>query len=475
VAAQQHTSADHDQPERYGGDGLDFDRDRLTLRFENRGLERGFQVDLGSRLGLQLRLGLVLATLLWIASGMLLVLIYAVDPVSMALAVAIPLAFILGGIWILPRLESWDAQQIVNGIINLSGGLSMIYISTRVAPVPELLGTVLILNAIFAFSVVRMGFVIGLAAGLPVLIWIGALAWIGTYSEIGWFTVFLVASGLGAAAFGAYMLESSARARFLQRQDLADQGEALAREKAKSDRLLHSMLPTSIADRLRDEPRVIADAIPDATVVFADLVGFTPIGSEMAPADLVNVLNELFGRFDELAVEHGLEKIKTIGDGYMAVAGVPLPVEDHADRAVNFGLGIHRVTDELAAELQMPLELRVGIHSGPLVAGVIGRDKLAYDLWGDTVNVASRMESQGMPGRIQVSEVTAQRLTAGVSLEPRGTIEVRGRGPMRVLLVSLPEDEAAELPVPESAAESAAEPAESADLAGSAETAEVHG
>jgi class 3 adenylate cyclase len=320
-----------------------------------------------------------------------------------------------------------------------------------------------------------MGFVIGLAAGLPVLIWIGALAWIGTYSEIGWFTVFLVASGLGAAAFGAYMLESSARARFLQRQDLADQGEALAREKAKSDRLLHSMLPTSIADRLRDEPRVIADAIPDATVVFADLVGFTPIGSEMAPADLVNVLNELFGRFDELAVEHGLEKIKTIGDGYMAVAGVPLPVEDHADRAVNFGLGIHRVTDELAAELQMPLELRVGIHSGPLVAGVIGRDKLAYDLWGDTVNVASRMESQGMPGRIQVSEVTAQRLTAGVSLEPRGTIEVRGRGPMRVLLVSLPEDEAAELPVPESAAESAAEPAESADLAGSAETAEVPG
>jgi class 3 adenylate cyclase len=159
----------------------------------------------------------------------------------------------------------------------------------------------------------------------------------------------------------------------------------------------------------------------------------------------------------------------------MAVAGVPLPVEDHANRAVNFGLGIHRVTDELAAELQMPLELRVGIHSGPLVAGVIGRDKLAYDLWGDTVNVASRMESQGMPGRIQVSEVTAQRLTAGVSLEPRGTIEVRGRGPMRVLLVSLPEDEAAELPVPESAAESAAEPAESADLAGSAETAEVHG
>jgi class 3 adenylate cyclase len=248
------------------------------------------------------------------------------------------------------------------------------------------------------------------------------------------------------------MLESSSRARFLQRQDLADQGDALAREKAKSDRLLHTMLPATIADRLRDQPTtVIADAIPEASVLFADLVGFTPIGSQMAPAKLVSVLNELFGRFDELAARHGLEKIKTIGDGYMAVAGVPLPVEDHADRTVRFALDLLEATDALAAELEMPLEIRVGIHSGPLVAGVIGRDKLAYDLWGDTVNVASRMESQGMPGRIQVSEVTAQKLTAGVGLEPRGTIEVRGRGPMRVLLVSQPDEAPAELPVGETA------------------------
>ena len=465
MADQHHTAEAHDQPERYGGDGLDFDRDRLTLRFENRELERAFQIDLGSRLILQLRLGLLLAGGLWITAGLLLTLIYAVDPVTMALAVSVPIAIVLGGIAIMPRFQSWDAQQIVNGLINLSGGLSMIFISTRVAQVPEMLGTVLILNSIFAFSVVRIGFVVGLAAGLPVLIWLGALAWIGAYSEIGWFTVFLVASGLGAAAFGAYMLESSSRARFLQRQDLADQGQALAREKAKSDRLLHTMLPASIADRLRDEQQVIADAFADATVIFADLVGFTPIGSEMAPADLVTVLNRLFGRFDELAAHHGLEKIKTIGDGYMAVGGVPLPVEDHADRAVRFALDIHRITDELAVELGMPLRLRVGIHSGPLVAGVIGRDKLAYDLWGDTVNVASRMESQGLPGRVQISEVTAQRLTTSVGLEPRGTIEVRGRGPMRVLLVSEPEDSSADLPAspiaPAAYAAEAVEPARS--------------
>jgi len=441
----------HDQPDRYGGDELDFNRDRLTLRFESRELERAFQLDLGSRLLLQHRVGLGLAAGLWVAAGLLLVLIYGVDTVAIAQAVSVPLAFVVGGMAVIDRLQSWDAQQVVNGVVNLVGGLAMVFISTRVADVPELLGTVLILNAIFAFSVVRMGFVIGLAAEMPVLIWLGALAWIGTYPEIGWFTVFLVASGMGVAAFGAYMLESSARARFLQRQILAGQREALAREMAKSDRLLHSMLPASIADRLRDEPRVIADAFPEATVVFSDIVGFTPIGSQMSPNELVSVLNELFGRFDELAARHGLEKIKTMGDGYLAVAGVPLPVPDHADRAVRFGLDVLRATEALATERDLPLRLRVGIHSGPLVAGVIGRDKLAYDLWGDTVNVASRMESQGLPDRVQISEATAQLLSAEVSLEARGTIEVRGRGPMRVLLVGAGAPAAAELPPAEPA------------------------
>jgi class 3 adenylate cyclase len=451
--AEQEPAALHDQPERYGGEGLDFDRDRMTLRFENTELERAFQIDLGSRMLLQHRVGLSLGISLWVTAGFLLVLMYETDPVAVGLAVMVPLAFLIGGLAIVDRLVTWDAQQVVNAVINLVGGLSMILITTRVAGVPELLGTVLILNAIFAFSVVRMGFVIGLAAELPVLLWLASLAWIGTYPEIGWFTVFLVASGLGVAAFGAYMLESSARARFLQRQDLAREREAVAREKAKSDQLLHTMLPATIADRLRDRPtESIADAFSEATVVFSDIVGFTPIGSDMAPGELVDVLNDLFGRFDVLAARNGLEKIKTMGDGYMAVAGVPVPIEDHADRAVRFGLEIQQATEELGGELGMPLLVRVGIHTGPLVAGVIGRDKLAYDLWGDTVNVASRMESQGLPGRVQVSEATAQRLTTEVGLEPRGTIEVRGRGPMRVLLVSLPEPATTVLPADSTAA-----------------------
>lgn len=429
-------ATEHDRPETYGGDGLDLTRDRLTLRFESPALERQFQLDLGARLRFQLQGGLLLGLSLWVTAAALLPFMYGTDPATLALAVSIPIVVLVGAMIAIRRVRSWDAQQVVNGITNFVGGLSMIYVSTTVVGAPELLPAALTLNAIFAFSVVRMGFVTGLAAQLPVLIWLGALAWIGEYPEIGWFGVFLVASAMGVAAFGAYMLESSSRARFLQQQTLEEQREALAREIQKSDALLHTMLPPSVADRLRDQPGVIADAIDEATVIFSDIVGFTPIGSAMAPTAVVSVLNELFGRFDALAAELGLEKIKTIGDGYMAVAGAPLPVVDHADRAVRFGLALVKTTEALGAEVGVPLHLRVGIHTGPLVAGVIGRDKLAYDLWGDTVNVASRMESQGLPGRVQISGATAERLRTDVALEPRGTIEVRGRGPMRVLLVA---------------------------------------
>lgn len=432
-------ATEHDRPEHYGGDGLDLARDRLTLRFESHELERQFQLDLGERLMFQLQGGLLLGLSLWVTAAALLPFMYGTDPATLALAVSIPIVVLVGAMIAIRRVRSWDAQQVVNGITNFVGGLSMIYVSTTVVGIPELLPAALTLNAIFAFSVVRMGFVTGLAAQLPVLIWLGALAWIGEYPEIGWFGVFIVASAMGVAAFGAYMLESSSRARFLQRQTLEDQRGALAREIQKSDALLRAMLPASVADRLRDQRGVIADAIDEATVIFSDIVGFTTIGSGMAPAAVVSVLNELFGRFDTLAAEHGLEKIKTIGDGYMAVAGAPLPVADHADRAVRFGLALVKTTETLGAEVGVPLRLRVGIHSGPLVAGVIGRDKLAYDLWGDTVNVASRMESQGLPGRVQISAATAERLTADVALEPRGTIDVRGRGPMRVLLVAAEE------------------------------------
>jgi class 3 adenylate cyclase len=171
------------------------------------------------------------------------------------------------------------------------------------------------------------------------------------------------------------------------------------------------------------------------TVLFADIVGFTGISGRMGPEETVSMLNELFSRFDELATRHGLEKIKTIGDAYMAVAGAPEAAPDHERRAIAMGLDMLGVVAGFAASEGRPLGLRVGVNSGPVVAGVIGRMKFSYDLWGDTVNVASRMESQGIEGAIQVTEATMRALGEGLAAEPRGEIDVRGKGPMRTFLI----------------------------------------
>jgi adenylate cyclase len=164
-------------------------------------------------------------------------------------------------------------------------------------------------------------------------------------------------------------------------------------------------------------------------------VGFTPLASRMAPDDLVALLDDLFGRFDELASRHGLEKIKTIGDAYMAVAGTTGVREDDAKRTVAMGLGMLAAVDQFRDEVDLPLALRVGVHTGPVIAGVLGNVRLSYDLWGDTVNVASRMESHGVPGAVQITEATAKALNGAFDLEAVGVIEVRGKGPMPTFLV----------------------------------------
>jgi class 3 adenylate cyclase len=420
---------------RYAREGIDTARVRLALRFKDRGLERRFQVDLARRLLLQQRLGLALAVGLWSMAVVLFPLVYPVDRSVFVVSVLPPVSAELLGIVLVGRVRTWRAQQVVEAGVNVVGGLAMVVITTIVVDLPALLAPSLLLNAIFAFGVVRMGWVAGVAAAIPPLVWMAVLAASGGYVGIDWFTVFVVASGTGVSAFGAWMLEASSRVRWLQERALQDQGRRLASEMAKSDDLLRNMLPSSVVARLRDAPGVIADGVAETSVLFADLVGFTRIGSTLSPADLVSALNELFGRLDELAARHGLEKIKTIGDGYMAVAGLPEPVADHADRAVGFGLALIRATEAVGRARQLPLVMRVGINSGPLVAGVIGRSRLAYDLWGDTVNLASRMESHGLPGRVQVSEATARLLPPARKLERRGTIEVRGHEPMAVLLV----------------------------------------
>ncbi len=199
-------------------------------------------------------------------------------------------------------------------------------------------------------------------------------------------------------------------------------------ETAKFERLLLSILPKQVIARLNDGETIIADRFGEASVLFADLVGFTRYSARTPPASLVEYLNRLYSEFDALARELGVEKIKTIGDAYMAAAGVPEPRADHGGAIARMALGmidrLHRVNSDLGC----PLQIRIGIHSGPVIAGIIGTHRFIYDLWGDTVNVASRLEAYSLPNRIHVSEETARILAGAFVLEPRGSVDMQGRG-----------------------------------------------
>lgn len=205
-------------------------------------------------------------------------------------------------------------------------------------------------------------------------------------------------------------------------------GRGLARERNRTEQLLFNVLPHVIATRLMDDTDRIADAVPEATVVFADLVGFTQLTRSLPAHELVDLLDELFRRFDALAAEHRVEKVKTIGDAWMGVTGAPDPSPSHAADAARFALALVASVAEFAEARGLSLSVRVGLHAGPLVAGVIGQSRLGWDVWGDTVNTAARLESSGAPGRVHVSGQLAAMLASAYELEPRGALELKGLG-----------------------------------------------
>ena len=213
---------------------------------------------------------------------------------------------------------------------------------------------------------------------------------------------------------------------------------ALRKEQNKTENLLLNLLPEPIAERLKDEPGVIADKFENATILFADLVNFTRISTTMPATKLVYLLNEIFSTFDELSEKHGLEKIKTIGDAYMVAGGIPIERPDHAEAIAKMALDMLVAIDELNVKLEASFDLRIGINSGPVVAGVIGTKKFTYDLWGNAVNTASRMESHGIPGRIQVSIYTYELLRDKYEFEERGLIEIKGQGEMPTYFLTGP-------------------------------------
>jgi len=275
---------------------------------------------------------------------------------------------------------------------------------------------------------------------------LGALLGIGLWAGVVWFGVFTLSvvyavviphwvdpiytlnDPTGNAAFALIatgILTAAVMIYFLRQRD---------RFQRRSDDLLHAILPAQIARQLKERAGTIAEDVPAASVLFADVVGFTPMSAAMSPRELVRVLDELFGMFDRFVTELDLEKIKTVGDAYMAAAGVPEARPDHAHAIAELALRIrdHLATNSVAGR---PLSVRIGIDSGPLTAGIIGTQKFSYDLWGDTVNTASRMESEGIPGSIQISPASYRLLKDEFVCEPRGLIEVKGKDAMQTFLL----------------------------------------
>ena len=289
------------------------------------------------------------------------------------------------------------------------------------------------------------GFLASGAVGLWGLLGpMGALVFSSVRSSVGWFVLFAVAF-LGAGIAGELTGGVTTLPRWFsttmlalnvivggavvfmllavfarQRQDAQDRAETL----------LLNILPRSIADKLKAEPRTIADSFTSASILFADVADFTPMAERLAPVRVVEMLDQLFGHFDDLADRYEVEKIKTLGDCYMAAAGIPSPRPDHARTLALLALDMLDAVASRGAMGALGFELRIGINSGPVVAGVIGRKRFLYDLWGDAVNTAGRMQTEGTPGRIQITRSTYELLKDEFVCEPRGTVSVRGKGDM---------------------------------------------
>jgi class 3 adenylate cyclase len=413
--------------------------DPITLRFVDPTAEDAYQHEAAVAVRRESSFGSLAAAGIWLIAGTLILFTGALDPaVSTPVVALMVVANLIAGL-LARRTASLDRLHLIGGSLNIASGIAVIaLVAQGRGDLFERYATpALMLQLIFAFVVVRR-FIATIAV---IAIEVGLLAAVAVQRgepQTYILDLFIVTSAAVVGVGVTRLLENAARTEWYQRRLIAAQAAEIEQEKAKSDRVLRNVLPEPIADRLREQEGTIADGVDDATVLFADLVGFTPLSEGLAPDEVVRALDGLFARFDDLTEDLGLEKIKTIGDAYMAAGGAVAALPDHAARVVRLGLAMLDATAAHAADCGLPLRLRVGAHSGALVAGVIGRRRLAWDLWGDTVNTASRMESHGVADAIQISRATLDRLgpdRAGFAIEPRGTIEVKGKGPLEVYLV----------------------------------------
>jgi class 3 adenylate cyclase len=402
----------------------------LTLRFRDPLLETVFRADYFRHNLWNLRFAFLGGIFLWVLWGLLLrehLLALADKRVDLVAryAVFIPLLLVGFGLSFTRAFERiWEW---VIGVIAIATILVWVYYSSQVLTIPADYGYVgLILITAFTYTLVRLRFAlvlliiaVGIATYLPYAL---SAEYIVPVRKV-LASLYLATFGtLGGVA--AYRLERFTRLLFLRERQLD-------RERERSDGLLLNVLPQAIVDRLKveEEGARIAEALKEVSVVFADAVGSTEQASRCSAEEFADTLDQLFRRFDDVTERYGLEKVKTVGDAYMAVAGAPVPVRDHVAAAADMALDMLAEAGEVRWPSGDRMVIRVGMATGPAVAGVIGQRKFAYDLWGDTVNLASRLEANGEPGRVMVSEAVAERLADRYEFGPPRMVDIKGKGP----------------------------------------------
>lgn len=404
----------------------------FTLRFRDPYLEAAYRAERFRYSLVNLRVAHVLGAVLMVAWGLV---IHGHLPffdrpfdLTMRYGFFIPLllvGFALTFLRSFPRF--WEAELL--GILFIIMPAWVYYVSRLLTMPPDFGYVGLILMAMFVYALVRPRFPLVLTiAALPIAVYV---PWAITAIQVDAtrlaIAIFYLISFGGLGLVAAHRGERNVRLLFLRERQLD-------RERERSDSLLLNILPKVIVARLKREPEGgrLAEGFEDVSVLFADAVAFTEQAAKTSPEELVDALDELFRRFDELSDRHGLEKIKTVGDAYMAVAGAPVPHPDHAAAAAEMALGILEESARVSWPSGDPIVMRVGLASGPAVAGVIGQRKFAYDLWGDTVNLASRLEEHGEPGRILVSEELAERLGDRFEFGTPKVMDLKGKGPTTV-------------------------------------------
>jgi class 3 adenylate cyclase len=407
--------------------------DRFSLRFLDHELEQRFQCDEGE--GAQGWFGLTAgaSALLWAVAAVILPIGTDV-PADLAYTVGFLMSAAAIVCVVISRwARTLNRQHGLIGLLTAANGIVIISLAAVTGVVHGYAVAAIMLLFSYGF-IARTRFVFALLRTAAIAVAFAVVVVRNDGASLVLDTFIFVAVSIGTL-LALRRLERDRRQVYYQALVIHQQADDLQRYSDETDRLLLNVLPASVSVRLRAGEFPIADEYASVSVLFADMVGFTPLAARLRPREVITLLSDLFTEFDLLVAERGLEKIKTIGDAYMVAGGLPEPLEGHANKVVDLGLAMLRVAERFTADLT-DVALRVGIHSGPAAGGVIGTQKFAYDVWGDTVNVASRLEEAGIPGKVHISETTRMMLTGGFNFESCGPVTLQGVGTINTYFVA---------------------------------------